>query len=257
MRTRAARRAAAALGLGALIAAAPGAPTWTAGPAAAQPFEYRLKVASLHEDALLSRLAAGETGDASAGRGLDALAAWLDAGEVPRAALLVDRHLRATPEETARAWSAAPRRLEVKLGGGRGDPWDEVRWDGAPGAHTIWTIAAAHRQPQEVHRLALKGLGQLRHYRPYVLGPASRPFPAIVAGLAFVRSRERSGQAWAHFSRALDLGDGIAAVVVEDEDAMWPDRVYLVVRHADRPMEYRAVLGWKTREADRESPGWQ
>jgi hypothetical protein len=74
--------------------------------------------------------------------------------------------------------------------------------------------------------------------------------------LALVRSLEQRGLAWPRVSEVLDLREGMACVVAVSDDG-WPDRVRLIVRHADRAMGALAVLAWRTREPDRENPSWQ
>jgi hypothetical protein len=245
-RASSARRGAAALAL------ALGA--WIA-PLAAQPAEYRLKVASVHEDAFLSFLQRGETRDGATGPGLAALVARLDAGDFPRGGLLLDRPLRPAPREVANAWGATPLQIEVKRGGGRGDPWDEVRWQGTPGEHSVWLVEPGHRQPQDVRRIALQGSQGLRHRMPYTPGGPTARVAIASSPLAFVRGLEQRAAAWAHFARVLDLGDDVACVVAVSEDGIFPDRVRLIVRHTDRPARHLAVLAWGVRELDEHPSG--
>jgi hypothetical protein len=238
-----------AIRLAAAIALAVGA---LVSPIGAQPFEYRLKVASIHEDAFLSFVKRGEPRDGATGPGLAALVARLDAGDFPRGGLLLDRPLRPAARDIASAWGTTPLRIEVKRGGGRGDPWDEVRWQGTPGEHTLWLVEPGHRQPQDVRRVALQGARGLRHHIPYTPGRSTAPLTVVSAPLAFVRSLEQGAAAWSRFAPVLDLDEGIACVVAASEDGVWPDRVRLIVRHADRATGHLAVLGWRTRERDRE-----
>jgi hypothetical protein len=44
--------------------------------------------------------------------------------------------------------------------------------------------------------------------------------------------------------------------VVGTQDDFFPDAVWIVVRHAPDATAYRAIIGWRVRDADREAPGW-
>src|SRR3990172_10541617 len=88
------------LGL-ALLAGAPGASAE----------EYRLLVASVHEQGFHAYLLAGELRDGVAGPGLDRLEQSLDGREFSNGALLGDRDPRPAREPVARAWGGVPVRL--------------------------------------------------------------------------------------------------------------------------------------------------
>jgi hypothetical protein len=111
---------------------------WMALPAEA--VEYRLRVASLWENGLVSFLSPGEVLDGASGPGLDKLEARLDAADFPRGALLYDRHLQLGGEDTARAFGAVAVRGSVTLGGGATQVWDEVSWEGKPGEQSVWVV---------------------------------------------------------------------------------------------------------------------
>jgi hypothetical protein len=230
----------------------------TAGAGTAQAVEYRLRVASLHEESFTALLRPAEAREGAAGPGLDDLVARLDARALPAAALVGDRPLRPLPAEAARAWGAVPVLARVTPGGGRSEPWDEVRWDGRPGERTVWVVAAVSRQPQELRRVALRGTGPLRHHLPHAVSLAGGPLRAPALSLAFLRSAETRGRLWDRYlARVVDLGDGVAAVIALNDDPMWPDQVYLVVRQGEAPLAGTAVLGWRVRDLDREAPGWE
>lgn len=222
----------------------------TGAPAA----EYRLKVVSLHETGFVALLRPGEVGDGASGPGLEALEARLDAGDFPRAAILPDRHLQVVAAETARAWGAVPLRVDVKLGGGRGDPWDEARWEGTPGEHSVWLVAPRVR-PQEVSHVALKGRGALRHFRPSGVPMWGGPPDAVRVPQVLLRGEAPAGTLWGRFaSRALNLGRGIAVVVGADDNPFFADQVWIVVRHGEEPTSYKVILAWRQRDEDIQTP---
>jgi hypothetical protein len=217
--------------------------------------EYRLLVASMWEEGFTALLGPGALSDGATGQGLDRLASRLDAGAIPRGALLFERHVAAAGPDITSAWGATPQQALVKLGGGRGDPWDEARWQGTPGEHSIWVITPRSRQPQQVRHLALGGSGPLRYAQPYTMPLGASSLQALAAPLALVQTAERRGLAWGDLGSRLDLTENIA-VVVGTQDDFFPDAVWIVVRHAPDATAYRAIIGWRVRDADREAPGW-
>lgn len=216
--------------------------------------EYRLQVASLFENALLSFLRPGELTEGASGPGLERLEAALDRGRMPPGAVLWDRRVQPVRERAARAWGGVAA-AGTALPGGDGRVWDEVRWEGRPGEQTVWLVAPSGRNTQELTRLALRGSGPLRHHQPYnpawnVTRLAAPSYP-----LVFLWFYEDRGTLWdRHLVRGLDLGAGIGAVVGVNDNHAFPDSVYLVVRHTPDPAVYKAVLGWRQRASDRESP---
>ena len=225
------------------------------GTSQAWAVEYRLRVVSVHDDAFQSQLKVGELNDGRSGPGLDRLAARLDRGDFPSGAMLYDRHVQPAPEDVAKAYGAVPIRTEVKFGGRRGELWDEVRWDGTPGTVTIWIVTPTSRQPQEVRRLALQGLGTLKQFQPYRVSYSPSPLDAVTVPFAFLRYAEARGdRAQKLLSRAVRLDHGIAALVALNDDLMFPDRVYLIVRQGQTATTHKAILAWRNRETDRELP---
>lgn len=238
------RRALALAVLGALLV----------GSTPAGAVEYRLQVVSLHENGLLSFLRPGEVRDGAAGPGLDRLEAALDQGRVSQGVALWDRRLQPVRERIARAWGGVP--VESALvPGGDGQIWDEVRWQGKPGEQTVWLLAPTGRHTQELYRMALKGAGPMRYYQPYSPPWDVRPQVAPRYPLSFLWFHEERGTIWDRYlARSLDLGQGIGVVVGENDNASFPDSAYIVVRHAAEHTTYKAVLGWRQRVSDRESP---
>jgi hypothetical protein len=217
--------------------------------------EHRLQVVSVYEESFVSVLKPGELNDGRSGPGLTELMARLDRGEFPSGAMLYDRHVVPAPEDVARAYGATPIRTDVRFGGRRGELWDEARWDGPPGALTVWIVTPSSRQPQEVRRLALKGSGELRQFQPYRVSFVARRLDAASVPLSFLRRQEDRGPAAGKLlARVVKLDHGIAALVALNDDVVYPDRVYLIVRQRPEPTTYKAVLAWRKREGDQELP---
>jgi len=179
----------------------------------------------------------------AAGPGLIRLVTTADAGALPWGAALHDRHVAAVPETGSPALGATPVDPRIKLGGARGDPWDEVRWHGKPGERTVWMITARNRRPQEVRRLALSDTTALAHFQP-TRPPLFGATPEAAVAVTFVAGADR----------VLDQARGLAAIVGVNDDAEFPDSVYLVVTHAVSAATYEAVLAWASR---RETPDFR
>lgn len=236
--------------------AAAGLAIWLGAPPA-QAVECRLEVASLFESGFASFLKSpNELNDGASGPGLDALEASLDRGAVPRGPLLWDRHVQPLKESVARAYGGVRVRAEVAPGGEDKSVWDEVRWDGKPGERTVWLVAPeGRRRPQELYRVALKGAGPIRHFTPYTLTSGDAKVRAVKYGLSFLWFHEERGDAWnAYLSRTLDLADGIGAVVGENFNKTFPDQVYLIVDQPAQPTTFKAVLVWRDRPTELETP---
>jgi hypothetical protein len=68
-------------------------------------------------------------------------------------------------------------------------------------------------------------------------------------------AEEERGTAWARWiGRGLDVSGGLAAVVGQESNPTFPDRVYLVVSQAAEPTTYKAVLVWRDRPTELELP---
>ena len=224
------------------------------GPAAAA--EYRLQVASLFETAFTSFLAGpADLADRAASPALDRLGRSLDQGRMPRGAVLYDRHLRATSGGIADAYGGA-RVVATLTDGGEGRVlWDEARWEGKPGEHSVWVVAAGARWTQELYRVALRGSGPLRYAQPSAPPWDPRKLVAASFPLNFLWFHEERGTVWdKEIARRLDLAEGIGAVVGVNTNPTFSDQVYLIVKHAEQPTTYQAVLVWRQRESERETP---
>jgi hypothetical protein len=235
-----------ALALG-VVGLAVADPTWAV--------EYRLQVVSVYESSFVSLLKPGELDDGRSGPGLSELVTRLGRGEFPSGAMLYDRHVLPAPEDVALAYGATPIRTDVRFGGRRGDLWDEARWEGTPGALTVWIVTPSSRQPQDVRRLALKGSGEVHQFQPYRVSFTPRRLDAASVPLSFLHRQEDRGTVRDLLSRVIKLDNGIAALVALNDDVLYPDRVYLFVRQNPGPTTYQAVLAWRKREIDQELPG--
>jgi hypothetical protein len=225
-----------------------------AGPAAA--VEYRLRVVSLFESAFAAfLLKPSDLTDGAASPALEHLARSVDEGRVAKGAVLFDRHLQATHADIARAYGGAHVASTVTAGGEGKALWDEARWDGKPGEHSVWVVPAGTRWTQELSRVALKGSGPLRYFQPYSPPWDGGKLPAVAFPLNFLWFHEERGTAWdKQIARRIDLDEGIAAVVGVNTNPTFSDQVYLIVSHAEQPTTYQAVLVWRQRESDRETP---
>ena len=218
-------------------------------PLPASAVEYRLQAVSLFDESFSSFLKRGELADGATGPGLERLQESLDRGEMPKGALLYDRHLQAVREPIARAWGGVRVRAEVRQGGLEQELWDEVRWEGKPGEQSVWVVAPSTTKNQELHRLALKGPGVIRQFLPYAISVNSAKLDAVKAPLNFLWLHEERGTAWQQYaSRVLDLRNGIGAVVGVNHNPLFADHLYLVVSQGAEPTTYKAVLVWRRRE---------
>jgi hypothetical protein len=223
-------------------------------PAAAGLVEYRLRTLNVWHEAFASFLASAELRDGVAGPGLVRLAGAADTGELPRGVVLFDRHIAVPEPPVTQAFGAAPAEARVKLAGGERDYWDEARWLGRPGERTVWMITARNRRPQEVRRLGLSdvtAIAQFRPVRPPLFG--ARPEATVAVPLGIVEHAQTRGTAGAYVDRTLDRSRAISALVALNDDLAFPDRVYLIVRHATGPATYEAVVGWAERAFGRET----
>lgn len=233
-------------GLAALLAIAPSAGA----------VEYKLRVVSMPGTAYTSFLLPGEYKDGAAGPGLDRLEATLDRGEFPPGPVLFDRRVQPVRDSIARAYRGVRVLPEGRLGGDGPIVWDEMTWEGNPGEQSVWIISASILNFQEVFNVALKGTGPLRNHQPYTSPMDGSKVAAVMFPLNFLWFQEERGVAWDKYvSRSLDIRDGIGAVIGQNFNPQFPDVVYLITRHAEEPTTYEAVVVWRPRKSDRQSPG--
>ena len=236
----------AAVGLGGLSVAA--------APAAA--VEYRLQVGSIYEGAYASFIRSGEWADGASGPGLNRMEASVDEGNVPSGSLIYDRHLKPAGERVAQAYGGVPVVAPVLLGGEGRTLWDEVRWEGKPGEQTIWVVTPSSRLPQALVRVALKGKGPLRQYQPYGV-PAGKKEAVVRIPSDYLSFGEQRGTIWQKdLASRLDLGNAIGAVVGLSGNPSFPDRAVLIVSQGTEPTSYKAVLAWRLRTSEQQSPSF-
>lgn len=212
--------------------------------------EYRLRVASVHDSALGSYLDPAEFRDAASGPGLDRLEASLDNGAFPPGGALYDRPSAPAAEMATRALGAVAVRVELTDPASAVGRWQEFRWDGRPGERTLWVVAPSAIRYAQLERVALKGRGPLRQFRPYTMGLFSRGRrEAFTVPLQLIwTALDRGTPGDPFLSRTLSLDNEIAAIVGVNQNRSFADQVYLLVVHAEKPSTYKAVLGWLPRQ---------
>lgn len=222
-------------------------------PAAAA--EYRLRVANLHEDAFYALLGVGGAREGPV-QGPSRLIEALDTGKAPAGVLLYDRPLEAARDGVAKTFGAIRVRPIVPQEGDGHPRWSEVRWEGTPGEQSVWVIAASRTRHTEVRDVALKGGGPLVRAIPHLLSPAHPPTMALSVPLGTVQGQEGDPALWnKHFSKVVDLTDGIAVVVGVNSSSGFADHVFILVKHASAPTTYHVVLAWRERAHEIQAPG--
>lgn len=223
-------------------------------PAPASAVEYRLKVVSIWEGTFASFLRTGEWDDAASGPGLDRLEASLDRGEVGTSNLIYDRHLQPASQRTARAYGGVAIDAKVLRGGEAGVAWDEVRWEGKPGEQSVWVVRPSSRLPQALVYLALRGIGPIRQFQPYRV-PSGTKVAVVQIPIRYLDFGERRATLWEKdLASRLDLSRGIGVVVGFNDDTSFPDQATLVVSQGAEPTTYKAVLVWRLRAREQQSP---
>lgn len=216
-----------------------------AAPAGA--VEYRLRVASLYESAFVYFLTPTHLKADGSAVPLARLEATLDSAELP-AAVLLYRPVEPASARIARSFGVKRVRPIPEADDTELEQWMEVRWDGKPGERSLWVVAATEISYQELYHLGLKGTESLRYVIPYDAPLDEKKLPSVTLPLYFIQSFKDPGGLWErHLAEALDLSKGIAVVVGENQDGIFPDHVFLVVNHAPEPTTYKAVLGWRRR----------
>jgi len=222
----------------------------------ARAVEYRLQVASLFDDSYTFFVNACGLRDGAAGPGLDRLEARLGRGDLPRGAVLTDRPVQAVRESVAAAYAAARVIPEITSARRGVTNWDEVAWDGKPGEQSVWVVSPRLQMAQQLFNAALRGTGPMRNFQPFSLPMNGSRVTVLTFPLNFVWAQEERGTFWKQYlERGLNLEAGIAAVVGVNTNQIFADQVYLLVRHAEVPTTYQAVLAWRSRQNDRQVPG--
>ncbi len=228
---------------------------WTTATAA-EAVEYKLRVVSIPDSSYTSFLLPGESNDGAAGPGLDRLEAALDRGEFPTGPVLFDRRVQPVRDSIARAYGGVRVLPEVRLGGNGPIVWDEMTWEGNPGEQSVWVVSPSILNHQVVYNVALRGTGPLRNFQPFSSPMDGSKVAAVMYPLNFLWFQEERGVAWDKYvSRSLDIREGIGVVIGQNFNPQFPDVVHLITRHAEEPTTYKAVLVWRHRRFDRESPG--
>jgi hypothetical protein len=223
-----------------------------ATPAAA--VEYRLKVASIFDQSMMSFLSVGELGDGATGPGLQRLVAQLDEGTGDRGMNVTHRPLNAVPAGIARAWGGVTIQAQIARGGVV-SYWDEVRWDGRPGERSIWIVKPNGREnPQAVNHVVLKGTTPPTLYQPYTAACGKTRIPVMQLGIPLIAFQESRGDVWdKYIAKSLDLRHGVGAVVGTNNDAVLASLVYIIIEQGPTPTTFEVVLTWS--DSNAQAPG--
>jgi hypothetical protein len=221
-------------------------------PAAA--VEYRLKVASVFDQALASFLSPNELYDGSTGPGFQRLDAFLNEGSGDRGAIVTQRPLTSVPASTARAWGGVAVTAPIARGGVV-SYWDEVRWNGKPGERSIWIVKSDGRmRPQAVKHVVLGGTTPLTIFQSYSADCGKIRVPALQMPIPLMAFQERRGNIWDKYvAKSLDLSHGVGVAVGTDSNAIFPDLVVIIIHQGPQPMTYEVVLSWAS--SNSEAPG--
>jgi hypothetical protein len=221
-------------------------------PAAA--VEYRMKVANIFDEAMMSFLGQGELADGATGPGLQRLGATLDQGSGERGMIVTHRPLSAVPDRIARAWGGVAVQAPIARGGVV-SYWDEVRWDGRPGERSIWIVRPSGREnPQAVSHVVLKGTTPLTLYRPYTAACGTCRLPVMELGIPLIAFQESRGDVWdAYAANSLDLRHGIGVVVGVNSNAVFANLAYIIVEQGPTPTTFEVVITWSNSNA--QAPG--
>ncbi|MBI4638878.1 MAG: hypothetical protein HY727_21285 [Candidatus Rokubacteria bacterium] len=211
--------------------------------------EYRLQVASLHQDTFTHYLE-GKIGSGVGELVLARLAAAMDAGQVAKGGLLYDRPLQGVPGTVAEGFRAVKIRAEVVRGGEGSRLWDEVVWDGTPGERSVWLIGATTPHFPEVRHVGLKAASPLRYYIPYSVPLRPTPQRVVAFPLNFVQWQGERGTLWdKYLGRAVSPDEGIAVVIGVNDNMRFADWVYFIIEQPREPQTFKAVLGWERRRS--------
>lgn len=212
--------------------------------------EYRLKVANIFDQAMMSFLTRGELDDGATGPGFQRLAAQLDRGSGDIGMNVTHRPLNSVPESIARAWGGVAIQAQIARGGVV-SYWDEVRWDGRPGERSIWIVKPNGREsPQAVSHVVLKGTTPLTLYQPYTAACGTSRLPVMQLGIPLMAFQESRGDVWDKYvAKSLSLSHGIGAVVGVNNDAVLANLVYIIVEQGPKPTTFEVVITWSDSNA--------
>mgnify|MGYP001618379725 CR=1 FL=1 len=152
-------------------------------------------------------------------------------------------------------WPRLDKANPVTKGGEKKQLWDEVRWEGRPGEQSVWVVVPSSRRPGELYRTELKGVGPIRHFLPYTVTNRGAKYPVARFPLNYLFAHEDEADFWTRrLAPVLELGDGIGVIVAANDGVFKADEAYVIVTHTAEPATFKAVLGWRDRKNDRESP---
>jgi hypothetical protein len=216
--------------------------------------EYRLKVANIFDQAMMSFLSRGELDDGASGPGFQRLAAKLDQGSGDRGMNVTHRPLYSVPDSIARAWGGVAIQAQIARGGVV-SYWDEVRWDGRPGERSIWIVKPNGREsPQAVSHVVLKGTPPLTLYQPYTAACGTSRVPVMQLDIPLIAFQESRGDVWDKYvAKNLDMRHGIGAVVGVNNNAVMANLVYIIVEQGPTPTTFEVVITWS--DSNAQSPG--
>lgn len=226
-----------------------------ASPLPAVAVEYRLKVASLHEEAFYALLGSAGTRREGPVEGPSRLIEVFDMGEVPAGVLLYDRTPEPARAPVVKAFGGVRVRLEVGEGEAETERWSEMRWEGKPGERSVWVIPPLRTWYGELRDVALRGTGELVRAIPHLIARSQPPAKALGIPLEFIQAYEGIPALWNRYlSTVVDLSDGIAVIVGVNSDSPFADQVVIVAKHAPSPTTYHVVLAWRSRPSEVEAP---
>jgi len=225
--------------------------------APADAVEYRLKVASVFDQALTSFLGYGELEDGATGPGFQRLGAFLNEGSGDRGAIVTQRPLAAVPATIARAWGGVAVTAPIARGGVV-SYWDEVRWDGNPGERSIWIVKSDGRmQPQSIKHVVLAGTTPLTIEQPYSADCGKFRVPVLKMPIPLMAFQERRGDIWDKYvAKSLDLRHGVGVAVGTDSNAVLPDLAYIIVEQGPNSTTFEVVLSWGSSNAEGPAGGF-
>lgn len=213
--------------------------------------EYRLKVASVFDQALTSFLGYGELNDGATGPGFQKLGAFLNEGSGDRGMIVTQRPLTSVPDSIARAWGGVAVTAPIARGGVV-SYWDEVRWDGKPGERSIWIVKSDGRmRPQSIKHVVLAGTTPLTIEQPYAADCGKFRVPVLKIPIPLMAFQERRGDIWdKYIAKSLDLGHGVGVAVGTNSDAVLPDLAYIIVQQGPSSTTFEVVLAWGSSNAE-------
>jgi len=210
--------------------------------------EYRLRVANLDDEAYF-HFADRDGNDSASPFVLRRLEPALEQRTVPGGVFVPSRTLLPADPGRVRSFGAVEARPLPDQRRDTGQ-WQEIRWEGKPGERAVWVIQGDGVQVRQgVVGVGLRApRGEFRHYIPFTPVPGAWKVRAARLGLDFIDFWYGQDGLWQRFlGHRLDLATGIAAVVGENPNAVYPDSVFLVIDQPPAPATYDVVIAWRNR----------